>query len=209
MTEVRVISSTPNPEEIIERIGRICYNSEFRGGEDGRRFIRTLIKNGHLSVIEHAYATIIFRGISRAMSHQLVRHRLTAVTQASQRYIDQTAFNTVLPPTIQQNNEALRIFEECKKRAKGAYVALRELKIPKEDARYVLPNACDTTVVMSADFNEWRHIFSLRCEKHAQWEIRECMTLALRQMNSIAPSVFGDLHEMFLGPVKGVVENAG
>lgn len=206
MTKVELLRVTQDPEELIERIGRKCYNSEYKGGEEGRRFIRTLIKNGHFSVIEHAYATVCFSGISRAMSHQLVRHRLTAVTQASQRYIDQSGFRPVPPPSIQVNAAAFKVFEDSMSRADAEYKSLRSLGIPKEDARYVLPNACDTTVVMSADFHEWRHIFEMRCERHAQWEIRECVGLALRQLNEVAPSVFGDLYDKFF-EVKGVAEN--
>ena len=202
MPNVRLLTFTPDPERLIEYIGRKCYNSKFHGGEEGRKFIRNIVSNGHTSVIEHASATFEFSGISRAMSHQLVRHRIASFTQSSQRYIDQTGFDGVVPPSISGNEKAELAFKEAKKRANEDYKTLREMGIPKEDARYVLPNMCETTVVMSADFQEWRHVIELRCDKHAQWEIRDCMMVVLDILNGLAPSVFGDLHKRFFDDQK-------
>lgn len=208
MVWAELISITPNPEYLVEYAYRLCYGSEVKGGEEGRKFIAAKVKLGHESPLEHASATFLLKG-SRAFSHQLVRHRIASYSQQSQRYVKENNFKWVLPPTIQSNQAAYDKFVSAMHDTRIAYEQLVADGIPKEDARYVLPNACETKVLMSANFREWRHFIELRADRHAQWEIREVAELVLRQLNDLAPSVFGDLYAKFIGEPKGEVINEG
>jgi len=184
---------TPDPERVIELAARTSYKSFDKMGEgSASALIRKLIRSGHESVLEHAYATFRIRGGSRAFTHQLVRHRLASYTQESQRYVDEVGFEYVTPPSIREGQEALRGFREAVEVAREAYGRLRELGVPKQDARFVLPNATTSEIVVSANFREWRHIFELRCHPSAQWEIREICLQILKLLKEKAPSAFED-----------------
>lgn len=194
--KVELLSITPNAEKLIEKAGRACYDSETKG--DPSSFIKRLIKSGHHSVLEHASATFSISGISRACSHQIVRHRLASYSQRSQRYVLENGFDFVIPPSVygkdpREYDQARDTFRYAMENAKNAYQALIGLGIPKEDARFVLPNACCTEIVMTANFREWRHIISLRTKKNAQWEIQELFEKIRLILSAYAPSVFGDL----------------
>ncbi len=191
--QVELLAMTPDPERVIELAARTSYKSFDKMGEgSASALICKLIRSGHESVLEHAYATFRIRGGSRAFTHQLVRHRLASYTQESQRYVDEAGFEYVTPPSVRENPEALRIFREAMEGAREAYRKLREFGIPKQDARFVLPNATTSEIVVSANFREWRHIFELRCHPSAQWEIREICLQILKVLKEKAPSVFGD-----------------
>ena len=198
MIWVELIASTPNPEELIERAARSCYASECKGEETRRKFLKGLAKSGHESPMEHATATFLLVG-SRAFTHQLVRHRIASYSQKSQRYVGESGFKWVLPPSIQGNSVAYQHFVDAMKATNMAYEQLIADGIPKEDARYVLPNACETEIVMTANFREWRHFIELRADKHAQWEIREIAQMILKNLYALAPSIFEDLARKFLG----------
>lgn len=182
-----------SPESLIEYAGRVCYRSESRG--DPASFIQARIRDGHESIIEHASATFEIRGISRACSHQLVRHRLASYSQESQRYVSMDNPEWVLPPSIARDEEALKIWEQFAEKVKEAYKALRARGIPKEDARFVLPNATSTRIVVTMNFRELRHFFRVRISPQAQWEIRELAVRMLEIIYPRAPAVFGDLRE--------------
>jgi len=191
--QVDLLAITPNCQKLIEEAGRTCYLSFGKIGKDSEeKFIRMLIKSGHLSVLEHAYATFRIRGGSRAFTHQLVRHRLCAFSQQSQRYVSEKEFSFVTPPSIQKNPEALRLFKETMEVARKSYQKLQELGIKNEDARFVLPNAIKSEIVISANLREWRHILELRCAPDAQWEIREICNEILKILKKEAPTVFED-----------------
>jgi thymidylate synthase (FAD) len=190
---VELIAITPNPERVIEQAGRTCYRSASRTGPDSKKdFIRKIIENGHHSVLEHAYATFRVTEVSRSFTHQLVRHRLCAFSQRSQRYVDEKGFAFVELKSIRERPEAHELFGELLAEAKDAYYRLQKLGINNEDARFVLPNAVESEIVISANFRQLRHIFCVRCDRHAQWEIREVALQMLRIMKKEAPSVFGD-----------------
>ena len=190
---VELIAITPNAEVVIEKAGRTCYCSTPKAQPAGEKnLIHRIIKNGHHSVLEHASATFRITGVSRSFTHQLVRHRLCAFSQRSQRYVNEKSFAFVEPESIREKTEAHRLFEEFMAEAKNAYCKLQELGIKNEDARFVLPNAVQSEIVLSANFRELRHIFCVRCDRHAQWEIREVALQMLRIMKKEAPSVFGD-----------------
>ena len=193
MAEVELLAITPDAEQLIELAGRTCYLSHDRskpGSE--QRFIRMLLRQDHLSVLEHAYATFRIKGGSRAFTHQIVRHRLASFSQQSQRYVSEENFDYVVPPTIAANPAALERFQDLMEEIRKAYGELQGLGISKQDARFVLPNAVTSEIVISANLREWRHIFSVRCEQAAQWEIRTICIQMLEPLQKAVPTVFSD-----------------
>ncbi|MDH5443731.1 MAG: FAD-dependent thymidylate synthase [Hadesarchaea archaeon] len=191
--KVELLFITPDAEKLIETAGRTSYLSFGKQGKDTEKaFIRMLIKRGHLSVLEHAYATFRISGVSRAFTHQLVRHRLCSFIQQSQRYVDESNFNFIEPQSIKNNPEAHSIFTESMGNARKTYVGLQKLGIKNEDARFVLPNAAESQIVVTANLREWRHIMELRGEPDAQWEIRRAAIEILKILKKHAPTVFGD-----------------
>jgi len=182
-------------EQLLERAGRLCYGSPMG---DASRFLQARVEEGHLSLIEHATASFYIGGISRAASHQLVRHRLCSFSQRSQRYTNEEDTLFVVPPTIAARPEAARVYTEFLERARQTYGELRSLGIPKEDSRFVLPAATATELIMSFNFREALHIFSLRITPHAQWEIREVCRRMLEELHRIAPAVFGGLRSKLM-----------
>ncbi|HOK03107.1 MAG TPA: FAD-dependent thymidylate synthase [Spirochaetota bacterium] len=191
--EVILLAITPNAEKLIEEAGRTCYLSLSKITDDSEKnFIRSAIKRGHHSILEHATATFRILGASRAFTHQLVRHRLASFSQQSQRYVDESEFNYIVPPDIAANPDALRVYRDFIEHARQTYGKFRELGIKKEDARFILPNALESQIVFSANFREFRTVFNLRLEKAAQWEIRRVCLEMLKILQQHAPSVFGD-----------------
>jgi thymidylate synthase (FAD) len=182
-----------SPEALLAHAGRVCYRSEGRG--DRGAFLRARIREGHESLIEHASATFEISGISRACSHQLVRHRLASYSQESQRYVDMTEPEWVLPPSIAEDAEARAVWERFAGEVRQAYRALRERGVRKEDARFVLPNATATRIVVTMNFRELLTVFRLRISPQAQWEIRQVCVRMLELVYPHAPAVFGDLRD--------------
>jgi len=187
----RYLRGEGTPEELLEHAGRICYQSESRG-EPGK-FIQARVREGHESIIEHASASFEISGISRACSHQLVRHRLASYSQESQRYVEMRDPEWVLPPDVVENDEAVAIWKDFAGDVTDAYEALRELGIKKEDARFVLPNAAATRIIVTMNFRELLHFFRIRISRAAQWEIRDVGVRMLELLYAQAPSVFGDV----------------
>ena len=179
------------PEALIEHAGRVCYRSESRGNPAA--FLRARLREGHESIIEHASATFEISGISRACSHQLVRHRLASYSQESQRYVDMSDPDLVVPDAVKASPEAYEVWSSFVDQVKDVYSDLRGLGIRKEDARFILPNAAETRIVMTMNFRELRHFFRLRLAPVAQWEIRRVALEVLKQLAPHAPTVFGDM----------------
>ncbi|MCD5416360.1 FAD-dependent thymidylate synthase [Candidatus Bipolaricaulota bacterium] len=199
--EVRLIAATQcldqtGPEELLERAGRLCYASAMG---DTAKFLRARVREGHLSLIEHATASFYIGGISRTCSHQLVRHRLCSFSQRSQRYVSEGGAEFIVPLSIAQNEEASRVYQNFLASSREAYTTLRELGVPKEDSRFVLPNATETELIMSLNFREALHLFRVRISRGAQWEIREVCARMLDQLSPIAPSLFGELLDELKG----------
>ena len=166
---VTLIQSTPNPIETIAQIASICYDSD---PKDPMKLVKHLYRNGHHSVMEHIYFTFKIEGISRACSHQLVRHRHCSFTQRSQRYCSEDGFRIIAPKTIlkiDQRDGYVDLMDEIEKN----YDELQALGVPNEDARYVLPNACATSLYLSCNLRELIHIANERLCTRAQWEIRD------------------------------------
>ena len=191
--EVVLLYHTPDPERAIAAAARLCYApvgaAELMDGmsdEAVRKVLKTIITSGHTSALEHASYSFAIDGVSRALTHQLVRHRLASYNQQSQRYVGfEVRPEFVVPPSIKKDPEAKRIYLRSVEAAWEGYVALIELGVEKEDARYLLPNATPTKIVVTMNIRELLHFLTLRCCKRAQWEIRE---LALRMLDLATPT---------------------
>ncbi|MBN1972177.1 MAG: FAD-dependent thymidylate synthase [Sedimentisphaerales bacterium] len=192
--EVELVAITPNAEKVIEEAGRTCYLSfEKIGANSAEEFIHRLIKLGHETPLEHAYATFRIKNCSRAMTHQLVRHRLMAISQQSQRYVDEEQFEYVIPETMPA--EYIDDYRSDMNIIQKMYAKWRQRGLKKEDARFVLPNACTSEIVVSANFREWRHILQIRLSKKAQWEIRRACAVICDILKDKAPNCFDDIEE--------------
>jgi len=202
---------------IIERAGRTCYQSEEKEItlETAKKFIRMILKRGHESVIEHSNMTVQFNNVSRGFTHEQVRHRLTAISQESTRYVDYAQkgqgpdldlfqLRCVVPSHRDENEiflledgsqlSVVDMFHEIEK----FYRALRRTGWPPEDARQLLPIGIRSQIVISANFREWRHIFEMRTSRFAHWEIRKVMCDLLEhvKLRSILSPIFDDFNEM-------------
>ena len=188
---VELLSVTPGAERLIESCGRTCYESYDKITEDSHeKIIRHLIKNGHTSVFEHAKISFRLSNVSRSLTHQLVRHRVASYSQKSQRYVKEHDFDFVIPDSICVTDEAITQYEACMKVIEDTYNNLVKLGIRKEDARYLLPNACTTTIDVSMNFRSLFNFFDLRGDIHAQWEIRRVAMVMLDIVKIYAPTVF-------------------
>ena len=194
--KAELVTYTPNPEETIEKAARICYNSQCGDYEKRKKFLTGLIKTGHTSTIEHASATFKFSEVSRALTHELCRHRLFSFSQRSQRYCNEDGFGIVMPESLKQNGYETE-FNALMKEIEGLYNDMVAAGVPKEDARYILPNACHTEIFVSGNFREWRHFLELRLSPRAQWEIRQLAHLVLNDLYEIAPIIFQDLVDKY------------
>jgi thymidylate synthase (FAD) len=166
--KVTLIQATPNPVETIAQIASICYDSE---PDNPMGLVKHLYRNGHHSVFEHIYFTFKVEGISRACSHQIVRHRHCSFTQRSQRYCSEDGFGFVIPDSV----DAGRFVNDMEDIGDW-YEEYQANGVPNEDARYVLPNACETSMYISCNLRELIHMANERKCYRAQWEIRELVT---------------------------------
>lgn len=180
-TAAKTCYSQGTPSEIIEKV------TETKAG----KLIDDVVSMGHHSVIEHAYYTFSLEGVSRAMTHQLVRHRVASFSQQSQRYVSLLDPEYVMPPSIAGDEETKKLFVQAMEQAWEAYQKLAG-KVPVEDARYVLPNACESNIVVTMNARELIHFFSLRCCNRAQWEIRVVADEMLRLVQEVSPQIFKD-----------------
>ena len=191
---IELLYITPDAEKVIETAGRTSYQSFERQSETSyKTFIKMLIRNKHESVLEHASASFKISGISRALTHQLVRHRLCSFTQQSQRYVNEDNFNYIEPDDIKNNQNAHEIYIELMEQIRKRYSQLRKLGIKKEDARFILPNSTESEIIMTANFRELRHVLTLRGEKAAQWEIRRLAIEILELLKKEVPDIFQDM----------------
>lgn len=180
--EVSLVQATSSPVETIAKIASICYDSD---PKNPLGLVKHLYKNGHHSVFEHIYFTFKIEGISRACSHQLVRHRHCSFTQRSQRYCSEDGFAVVKPTTI-DNIDERDGYENLMGMIGEAYSELQLLGVPNEDARYILPNACTTELYLSCNLRELIHMANERLCSRAQWEIRE---LVKKMCDLVDPSL--------------------
>jgi len=205
MLKVKIIEHTPNPEALVSNAARLCYSD--LGIDDlfnkytdkqNQKMIDKLMNLKHESPIEHVSFTFGVEGISRTLSHQLVRHRIASYSQQSQRYVKLNQFEYVIPPSIDSNKYLKALYIQQMAVTQSAYnVLVRDLiasgkseKEAIEDARYVFPNSCETKLVFTMNARTLMNFFKLRSCNRAQWEIRELSDEMLRQVKKIAPNLF-------------------
>lgn len=234
--KVTLLAHTPMPEKTVACAAKLCYSDSsvdalYEGltQEKTDSFIEMLSEIGHESPIEHASFTFAIEGISRACSHQLVRHRIASYSQKSQRYVSEAQFAYVTPPAVAQDPEAERLYRDTMGEIQQAYDRLRDaillryireyldengeeqpsgeelaadfrnthkkeytafLKKAQEDARFVLPNACETSIIVTMNARSLMNFFRHRCCNRAQWEIKAVADEMLRLVLEVAPTLF-------------------
>jgi thymidylate synthase (FAD) len=197
---VKLLRHTPDPEGLVAQAAKLCYSASTIDdlaarveNHDQKAFIKKLMDMGHDSPLEHISFTFGVEGVSRVLSHQLVRHRIAQYSQQSQRYVklDKT-FQYIIPPSIYGNRPAYEEYIRLMEVVHRIYVALEDAGIPVEDARYVLPNATETKIMLTMNARVLLHVFSVRGCNRAQWEIREMVMMMLIECKKIAPTIFTD-----------------
>ena len=194
--KVKLLAHTPDADRICAAAGNSCYSErpsyEIVEDIDSEKTLSRIVGMGHHSVIEHAVFTFSVEGVSRALTHQLVRHRVASFSQQSQRYVSMDSASYVTPHTVEDNEEAKELFDSVMDDIWEAYRKLEEMGIPAEDARYLLPNGCTTNITITMNARELLHFFSLRSCNRAQWEIRELSDQMLRICKEVSPIIFKD-----------------
>jgi thymidylate synthase (FAD) len=195
-------------QQLVEFAGRACYQSWHNpAGRTNLEYIENMLDHGHLSVIEHASASFYLTGISRSLTHELIRHRHFSFSQMSQRYVPEANAQMVEPRAIADDPEAHAAFEQAVRQAQDAYSTINALleqqykdvpdrtlrrKLARQAARSVLPNATETRMVLTGNFRAFRHFFRMRTSEHADVEIRALALKLLRILQQEAPAIFGD-----------------
>ncbi|MGQ9479415.1 MAG: FAD-dependent thymidylate synthase [Thermoproteota archaeon] len=201
--KVSLIAYTPNPELIVAMAARTSFKSESpteileklskpENAEKIRKGIMELLKHNHLSPIEHASFTFALEGVSRACTHQLVRHRIASYTQQSQRYVKVNTHSDdwfIVPESIRRGDKE-ELFRSRMRMIASWYEELAGSSIPNEDVRFMLPNATKTNVLVTMNARELLHFFNLRLCARAQWEIREVALEMLKLVKKVAPTIF-------------------
>lgn len=212
MVKVNLITHTPEPEKIVAAAAKMCYSNsgsenilDNLSPEKTTKFLNHLMSLGHESPLEHITFTFGVEGVSRSLLAQLTRHRIASYSVKSQRYVEEGHFEFITPPEIEKNEEALKKYNETMDNILKAYNNLTEIlfethkntmdeksarKKAIEDARFVLPNACETKLVMTFNARSLLNFFSERCCERAQWEIRELATQILKIVKKEAPIIF-------------------
>jgi len=206
--QVKLVRWTENPDQLVAAAARLCYAAETDAllasePADDARFIARLRSLGHFSPFEHASFTFYAEGISRALTHQLVRHRLASYSQRSQRYVAHNTFDYIVPPRLTgrsvtvdgQTVPADAYFRETMDLLAERYGHLQEAlggssESSNEDARYLLPNACETRIFITMNARELLHFFGERICQRAQWEIRALAAEMHRLAKAVAPALF-------------------
>lgn len=211
--KVKLLTHTPEPDKIIAAAAKLCYSSsgiddimDNLTDEAIQKFMDMLMSLGHESPVEHVTFTFGIEGISRACSHQLVRHRIASYSQKSQRYVNETQFEYVTPEAIAKDPVSKDIYDETMILLQGRYDFIRSglietyvkdgmdrkaaEKKANEDARMVLPNACCTSIIVTMNIRSLFNFFKHRCCNRAQWEIRAVAMEMLRLCMEVAPNIF-------------------
>lgn len=197
MMSVKLLRYTPDPDRTVAMSARLCYSpigaaelEEQLSDQDVARLVRQLGKIGHTSTFEHISFTFAIEGVSRVLTHQLVRHRIASYSQQSQRYVKEHDFETIMPPSLAKDPKKKKQFEALCGKIQDLYNEWTADGIPAEDARYILPNAAETKIVVTMNARSLLHFFQLRCCTRAQWEIRALAWEMLRQVREVAPVIF-------------------
>ena len=195
--QVKLLRYTPEPDKTVAMSARLCYSpigaaqlEEKMTDEQAAKLVHKLAQMGHASTFEHVVFTFAIEGVSRVLTHQLVRHRIASYSQQSQRYVKEHDFETIMPPTIASKPEAKEKFAKLCQEIQDLYNEMTEAGIPAEDARYILPNAAETKIVVTMNARSLLHFFELRCCNRAQWEIRALANAMLEEVKTVAPVSF-------------------
>ena len=197
--KVELIAHTPDPERTIATAAHMCYAGvtvdELKtklSDEQVAKLLKMLITSGHHSTLEHASFTFAIEGVSRALTHQLVRHRIASYSQQSQRYVNEENMAFIVPPKVRANKEQLKAFEEAMEQTREAYKKMIDAGIPKEDARFILPNAVETRIVVTMNTRALFNFLDHRLCTRAQWEIRVMAHMMLKELKKVAPGLFNE-----------------
>lgn len=198
--EVQLMQYTSGAEELCAAAYRSCHDT--RSGwriqhdigelEHVEKRIANAKRVGHHSTLEHAVFTFSISDVSRALTHQLVRHRIASYSQQSQRYVEMDEQRYVMPPSIRDDDRASFIFGKSMNQIWDCYNQLISHGVKPEDARFVLPNACTTNIVVTMNARSLLNFFELRIHPAAQWEIRELAVRMKKLAKKVAPAIFGD-----------------
>ena len=198
--KAKLIAYTPNPDMVVYKAARTCYQAGTIDDiaeptqEQLEKFIRGLMKSGHHSPIEHISFTFAVEGISRVVSHELVRHRIASYSQQSQRYVNyrdkSIEEDMYIPQEIESLPAASAVYKKAIAHAMCAYKTLVALGIKPQDARYVLPNATPTQVICTMNARTLLNFFGLRCCRRAQPEMQELAFAMLAEVKKVAPVIF-------------------
>ena len=230
--KVKLLSHTPDAERLVATAAKLCYSNsdidslrEAQTEEKVQSFLKMLVDMGHESPVEHVSFTFAVEGVSRALTHQLVRHRIASYSQQSQRYVGASQFSYIVPPAIDGCPEAREIYINQMESAQESYNLLvqtllidkckayvpygvcdadapdvlkeRNLKLYKaiekqcyEDARYVLPNAAETKIILTMNVRTLLNFLQHRCCDRAQWEIRALAEVIYKLCKGVAPTLF-------------------
>jgi len=195
--KVALINHTPNPDRTAAAAARLCYSPigaedlvEQMSDEQAAKLLGKILEMGHFSTLEHSSFTFAIEGISRTLTHQLVRHRIASYSQQSQRYVKESNMEVIIPPTIQAKPELAEKYRDFMNNVQHFYNELIDAGIPKEDARYILPNATETKIVVTMNARSLLNFFELRCCTRAQWEIRNLANEMLNLIREVSPVIF-------------------
>ncbi|MBQ2134470.1 MAG: FAD-dependent thymidylate synthase [Phascolarctobacterium sp.] len=195
--QVKLLRHTPEPDKTVAMSARLCYSpigaaqlEEKMSDEQAAKLVRKLVGMGHYSPMEHVTFTFAIEGVSRVLTHQLVRHRIASYSQQSQRYVKEHNFETIMPPSIAARPEAKEKFEKLMGEIQDLYNEFVDMGVLAEDARYVLPNAAETKIVCTFNVRSLMNFFKLRCCTRAQWEIRQLAEKMLAECKKVAPILF-------------------
>jgi thymidylate synthase (FAD) len=196
--DVRLIGVTPHPERLPALAAKLTHSNispdELKNSSE--KELQTILNHvmdlGHTSVVEHTSFTFSISGVSRSLTHQLVRHRIASYAQQSQRYVNLEKPCFITPPKIKKDKKMKKAYETVMKTIWDQYNTLIELGVPAEDSRYVLPNATCTNIMVTMNARSLLNFFELRCCLHSQWEIRQLANKMLTLVKREAPRMFKD-----------------
>ncbi|NMC32853.1 MAG: FAD-dependent thymidylate synthase [Veillonellaceae bacterium] len=194
---VKLISHTLEPERKVAMAARLCYSpigaaelAERMSDSQVKNLVEKILAMGHYSTLEHVSFTFAIEGVSRVLTHQLVRHRIASYSQQSQRYVKEHDFEYIVPPSVAARPDARERFEKLMEEIRTAYAELTAMGVHQEDARYCLANATETKILVTMNARSLLNFFELRCCSRAQWEIRKMAELMLQEVKSVAPVLF-------------------
>ncbi|MCX5668814.1 MAG: FAD-dependent thymidylate synthase [Candidatus Omnitrophica bacterium] len=209
MMNVKLLEMSQNAISLIYVACRQCYSEKFAGDvfldatldlKKQEEFVKSIVASGHMSPLEHVKFSFAIQGVSRALTHQLVRHRIASFSQQSQRYVKEKDFDFIIPPSIEKNSQAKNEFEKLMTTIQQSYTKLLELlgqdnisgETANQDVRFVLPQAAETKIVVTMNCRELLHFFQHRCCSRAQWEIRQLANKMLGICCKELPAVFSE-----------------